>query len=532
MSPRAIWGAGEVATTGTEALRREPLGEAMKSTSGTEVASGGGGPLSDVAASVDVGPLEVTAPVEVGPSITSSQSVPTSRGSWTWLESIYTSAWHPLAILLDATVVAVVARLLSPRPPVVAATVGWYLVAAFTVRLYRSRTPVECQGVAWYARAVAPSAATAGLLLWGVPLAHTDASHAAVIAAGVAGGVVLLRAVLWLVLALVRRRGYSLRSTIVVGTRSGIDLLESRLTTFPEAGLRFSGGIEPCSLRSDSALDRTDGRSALQVAVEDAAHVVVVANGLERETVRWVVEQCSWARRSVTVVLPLSSMLLLHRGALRLGDLAVVSLPHPSSSLGWRGAKRAFDVLVAAILLAGLIPVFALVSMAIRAEDGGPALYRQRRVGREDRTFTIWKFRSMVVGADASNRNLARHNVTTGLLFKVRGDPRVTRVGSIIRRLSIDELPQLVNVLRGDMSLVGPRPLAVDPDAFDERATRRHHVRPGLTGPWQVAGANALSYDDMLELDLAYISRWSMSLDLLLLARTVSTVLVGRSHSE
>jgi lipopolysaccharide/colanic/teichoic acid biosynthesis glycosyltransferase len=210
----------------------------------------------------------------------------------------------------------------------------------------------------------------------------------------------------------------------------------------------------------------------------------------------------------------------------------VLSLPDQGSSLGWRGAKRAFDVLVAAILLAALIPVFALVSMAIRAEDGGPALYRQRRVGRDDRTFTIWKFRSMVVGADSGNGELARHNVTTGLLFKVRGDPRVTRVGSIIRRLSIDELPQLVNVLRGDMSLVGPRPLAVDPEAFDERATRRHLVRPGLTGPWQVAGANALSYDDMLELDLAYISRWSMSLDLLLLARTVSTVLVGRSHSE
>jgi exopolysaccharide biosynthesis polyprenyl glycosylphosphotransferase len=502
----------------------------MKTTSGTEMGSGGGRPLTDVAASVDVAPLELTAPVEIVTSIAST--APPSRGGWSWIESIYASAWHPLSVLVDAAVVAMVARLLSPRPAVVAATVGWYLVAAFVVRLYRSRTPVECQGVAWYARAVAPSSAAAGLLLWGVPFVHTDASRAAAIAAGVSGGVVLLRACLWLILAVVRRRGYSLRATIVVGTRSGIDLLESRLTTFPEAGLRFAGGVEPSSLNADGALDGTDGRSGLQVAVGDAEHVVVVANGLDRETVRWVVEQCSWARRSVTVVLPLSSMLLLHRGAIRLGDLAVVPLPHQSSSPGWRGAKRAFDVVVAAILLAALIPVFALVSMAVRAEDGGPALYRQRRVGRDDRTFTIWKFRSMVVGADSGNGDLARHNVTTGLLFKVRGDPRVTRVGAIIRRLSIDELPQLVNVLRGDMSLVGPRPLAVDPDAFDERATRRHLVRPGLTGPWQVAGANALSYDDMLELDLAYISRWSMSLDMFLLARTVSTVLVGRSHSD
>jgi exopolysaccharide biosynthesis polyprenyl glycosylphosphotransferase len=487
--------------------------------------SGGGSPLTDVAAPVDVAPVELTAPVEIVPGIASS--APASRGWWTWIEIVQASAWHPLAILLDATVVAGVARLLSPRPPVVAASVGWYVVAALAARLYRPRTPVECQGVGWYARAVAPSVGAAGLLLWAVPIARTDPSRAAAIAAGVAAGLILLRAVLWVVLALARRRGHCLRPTLVVGTRCGIDLLDVRLTTFPDAGLRFAGGFEPSSPQTDGARDMAG--SQLRIPVRDAEHVVVVTDGLERETVRHVVEQCAWARRSVTVVLPISSMLLSPRDAIRLGDLAVVSLPYQGSSLGWRAAKRTFDLVVAATLLVALVPVFALVSMAIRAEDGGPALYRQRRVGREDQTFTIWKFRSMVVGADSGNGELARHNVTTGLLFKVRDDPRVTRVGSVIRRLSIDELPQLVNVVRGDMSLVGPRPLAVDPDAFDERATRRHHVRPGLTGPWQVAGANALSYDDMLELDLAYVCRWSMSLDLWLLARTASTVLVRRS---
>jgi lipopolysaccharide/colanic/teichoic acid biosynthesis glycosyltransferase len=141
----------------------------------------------------------------------------------------------------------------------------------------------------------------------------------------------------------------------------------------------------------------------------------------------------------------------------------------------------------------------------------------------------MWKFRSMVPGAEYGNGDLAQHNVATGLLFKVENDPRVTKVGAIIRRFSIDELPQLINVLRGDMSIVGPRPLPVDPHAFDARATRRHLVRPGVTGLWQVEGANALSYEDMVELDLAYVARWSMSLDLWLLARTVSAVLVRRS---
>jgi len=267
----------------------------------------------------------------------------------------------------------------------------------------------------------------------------------------------------------------------------------------------------------------------LDFAVRAAKHVIVVADDLERETVRQAVTHCWWERRSVSVVLLISSVFLPNRGCARIGDVAVLSLPYGGPGLAWRVAKRAFDIVVSAILLVVLAPLFALVVLAIWVEDRGPALYRQARVGQGDRKFTIWKFRSMVSGADSGNSELAHHNVTTGLLFKINNDPRVTKVGAIIRRLSIDELPQLVNVLRGDMSIVGPRPLAVDPHAFDDRATRRHLVRPGLTGLWQVEGANALSYEDMVELDLAYLARWSMSLDLWLLARTLSAVLVRRS---
>jgi lipopolysaccharide/colanic/teichoic acid biosynthesis glycosyltransferase len=267
----------------------------------------------------------------------------------------------------------------------------------------------------------------------------------------------------------------------------------------------------------------------LELDVAGAEQVVVVVDGLERDTVRQVVEQCWWAQRSVTVVLPISPIFPSHRGPVRLGNLAVVSLPRRTSSLAGRATKRAMDLLVATVLLTVLAPLFAIVSLAIWAEDRGPVLYRQKRVGRDDRCFTIWKFRSMAANAECDNSDLAVHNITTGLLFKVHNDPRVTKAGAIIRRYSLDELPQLVNVLRGDMSLVGPRPLAVEPHAFDERAARRHLVRPGVTGLWQVEGANALSYEDMVELDLAYVARWSMSLDLWLLARTLSAVLVRRS---
>lgn len=498
----------------------------MQSTPGTDVTSIGSSALTDVAPVVEVGSLDRDAPVRIVPDV-ASQRLGTSHGEWAWIEAIYTGALHPLALVVDAALAVVVTRLLSPRPAVVVAAVGWYVVAAFGTRLYRPRTPAECQGVSWYARAVTAPALVTGFLLWALPLTHTEVATSATLAGGIALALILFRAVLWNVLAIARRRGHCLRPALVIGTGRAITRLQKRLVTFPEAGLRFDRGYDPSSTEGGEGLQ--GGLSHLDLAVREAKHVIVVADDLEREMVRQVVTNCWWERRSVTVVLPISSVFLPYRGCARIGDLAVLPLPYGSLGLAWRVAKRAFDIVLSAILLALLAPLFALVALAIWAEDRGPALYRQARVGREDRSFTIWKFRSMVSGAESGNGELAQQNVTTGLLFKIENDPRITKVGAIIRRFSVDELPQLVNVLRGDMSIVGPRPLAVDPHAFDERAARRHLVRPGLTGLWQVEGANALSYEDMVELDLAYVARWSMSLDLWLLARTLSAVLVRRS---
>jgi lipopolysaccharide/colanic/teichoic acid biosynthesis glycosyltransferase len=166
-------------------------------------------------------------------------------------------------------------------------------------------------------------------------------------------------------------------------------------------------------------------------------------------------------------------------------------------------------------------PLLAAVAIAIKVSDGGPALYRQRRVGFRGEPFRLLKFRSMRAGADREVIDLAHRNATDGLLFKVVDDPRVTRIGRIIRRYSIDELPQLLNVIRGDMSLVGPRPLAVDPEDFGTMDGRRHSTLPGVTGYWQVSGGNGLTYQEMVKLDLAYIENWSLWLDIRLLLRTV-----------
>jgi lipopolysaccharide/colanic/teichoic acid biosynthesis glycosyltransferase len=191
--------------------------------------------------------------------------------------------------------------------------------------------------------------------------------------------------------------------------------------------------------------------------------------------------------------------------------------------------KRVFDILLSAFLLLVLAPVLLIVGLAIYLHDRGPVIYRQRRVGRNNREFTIWKFRSMVPGADRLNEQYACANVGNGLLFKIPDDPRVTPVGNLIRRLSIDELPQLFNVLMGDMSLVGPRPLPVAPEDFDGVAARRHLVRPGITGPWQIAGCNEVGYDDMIRLDLTYVATRSFHRDIWLILRTIPAVLVRRS---
>ena len=189
--------------------------------------------------------------------------------------------------------------------------------------------------------------------------------------------------------------------------------------------------------------------------------------------------------------------------------------------------KSAIDRVGAALLLALLAPVLAAIAVAVKLSSPGPVLYRQERVGQYGRTFEFFKFRSMVTDADAQLDRLASRNETDGLLFKIREDPRVTRVGRFLRRTSLDELPQLWNVLRGDMSLVGPRPLPVDAEEFEGDARRRLRVRPGITGLWQVSGRSELGWEETVALDMYYVDHWSLAMDLAILVRTPLAVLRG-----
>jgi exopolysaccharide biosynthesis polyprenyl glycosylphosphotransferase len=336
----------------------------------------------------------------------------------------------------------------------------------------------------------------------------------------VAAALTLTRSMAWLLLARHRRRGQGLREALLVGAPERTQAIARRVDSFPEAGLRVAARYSPANTNGE----RSRARSLLHSGA--ISHILVAADAHDEA----LLEEClAWSGShpvEVDLMLPVGA----HSGHMPcIGDVGAVSIRRARATRRLQWGKRLIDIVGSAAMLLFLAPVLLLVSAAIYVYDGRPVIYRQRRVGLNNREFTIWKFRSMVVGADQLTDRYADANVASGLLFKLPDDPRVTPIGSLIRRLSLDELPQLFNVLMGDMSLVGPRPLPVDPDAFDDVASKRHRVRPGITGPWQVAGGHTVGYEDMIKLDLSYVDTWSIRRDLWLLMMTIPTVLVRRS---
>jgi exopolysaccharide biosynthesis polyprenyl glycosylphosphotransferase len=209
--------------------------------------------------------------------------------------------------------------------------------------------------------------------------------------------------------------------------------------------------------------------------------------------------------------------------------LTLLHVDHPQLSGLRLVVKDLFDRCVAAAALLLLFPLLTLLGLTIWLSDRGPALFTQVRVGKDGRAFRIYKFRTMVVDAEQRKAELFATNETDGILFKLRNDPRVTSVGAHLRRWSVDELPQLINVFLGDMSLVGPRPALPDEaEKYAEHVHRRLVVKPGITGLWQVSGRSDLSWDESVRLDLRYVENWSFALDLQILWKTIS-VLVRRS---
>jgi exopolysaccharide biosynthesis polyprenyl glycosylphosphotransferase len=208
--------------------------------------------------------------------------------------------------------------------------------------------------------------------------------------------------------------------------------------------------------------------------------------------------------------------------------LPLLHVDHPELTGTKQAVKAGFDKVVAGLGLLFLSPLFLLIAARIKFHDGGPVFFRQVRVGKDGRRFRVFKFRTMVVDAERLKTKLADSNEAAGALFKMRRDPRVTRPGAWLRRWSLDELPQLINVVIGDMSLVGPRPaLPAEVARYHDHMRRRLVVKPGITGLWQVNGRSDLSWADAVRLDLRYVENWSLALDLQVLWKTGSAILHG-----
>jgi len=330
-----------------------------------------------------------------------------------------------------------------------------------------------------------------------------------------------------------RRAGAFMHRTIAVGSADAVaDLIaELRRETYhglSVVGACLSAAAPPAEV---AGVPVCGGLERIQAAVSDLAAdtVAVLAspqlNGVRLRHLAWQLERTGTDLCVAPAVMDVAGP----RTTIRpVAGLPLLHVDHPEFTGARQVIKGTFDKVVALTALIMLAPPMACIALAVRLSDGGPALFRQTRVGRDERLFTVYKFRTMVSDAEKQKSALQAQNEGNGLLFKIRDDPRITSIGAWLRRYSLDELPQLWNVLKGDMSLVGPRPaLSAEAAEYDYYVRRRLAVKPGVTGLWQVSGRSDLSWEEAVRLDVRYVEQWSLMLDLQILWKTWSAVVRG-----
>ncbi|TCC05607.1 sugar transferase [Kribbella soli] len=381
------------------------------------------------------------------------------------------------------------------------------------------------------------------LLRAGVGLTAAVAMTSYVTKAEIARGFVVLAIPVMVVAALLLRyalrkdlhrhrvRGRCMHRVLVVGRSGPAATLCEHLESRPTDGFRVVATCRPHGDGNGPMHPDELGEPDI-LAAADRHAVEVVAIATDPELAGQLLRRLSWALEQRGIELIVSPGIIEVAGpriSVRpVAGLSLLHLERPSVSGGPHLMKAVFDRIVALGIVAVLSPVLIGLALAVKLTSSGPVLFRQQRVGRAGAEFTMLKFRSMYVDAEERLSDLYALSDGNGVIFKMRNDPRMTPLGRWIRRFSLDELPQLFNVLRGDMSLVGPRPpLAEEVALYAADDSRRMLVKPGMTGLWQVSGRSDLSWDESVRLDLRYVDNWSMTLDLLILWKTVRAVFYG-----
>jgi exopolysaccharide biosynthesis polyprenyl glycosylphosphotransferase len=340
-----------------------------------------------------------------------------------------------------------------------------------------------------------------------------------------------------------RRCSWFWENAIVLGPAEQAERVVRRLLRQRKLGINVMACVEPEGVGTA----RTNGDRLRHIGpvpvVPDAPELlelmgeldldrVIIAGPLHSDRQRDLIGQLADHDVHIDLVPDWGELVSARLEVRRLAGVPLLSVPSATVDPASLHVKRAFDVVVSATALVVLSPILFACALAIKIDTPGPVFFRQRRVGKDERRFEVLKFRSMYVDAERRKAEVAALNYhgggTSFGMFKIKQDPRITRVGGFLRRTSLDELPQLVNVLRGEMSLVGPRPLIESEHAqISGRFRRRSAITPGLTGLWQVNGRSEVPFEEMISLDLLYAATWSLRRDLKLLARTVSAVLRG-----
>jgi exopolysaccharide biosynthesis polyprenyl glycosylphosphotransferase len=323
----------------------------------------------------------------------------------------------------------------------------------------------------------------------------------------------------------------AVRNLIIVGDDEVGRGVRHYLETLLHSGYRFCGFV-----RWEKGTGKTQADDEVIGSVEDVislakskfADEIILSKRPATELLVSVLDQADAAGIDVRVVPSLSEVLTNRADVEYIGDLPTVVLRRKAERAVHLWLKRVFDIVFSSVAVVLASPVLAAIAVAIKLESAGPVFYASERIGHKGGVFTCYKFRTMVPNADALRSELAHLNERSGILFKITKDPRITRVGAVLRKYSLDELPQLWNVLRGDMSLVGPRPsIRSEVVQYQTPHLRRLDVVPGMTGLWQVEARRDPSFDSYVTLDSKYVNEWSLWLDMKIIFRTVSVVLNG-----